>query len=80
MGEEEGELGHALCSSAHNRGCALRDDLYPRNTQHFAETISCQTWELGRMDAICFHFENENNQSSDRVSQKQCNRQDGFET
>lgn len=43
VGEEEGELGHALCSSAHNRGCALRDDLYPRNTQHFAETISCQT-------------------------------------
>lgn len=32
------------------------------------------------MDAICFHFENENNQSSDIVSQKQCNRQDNFET
>lgn len=32
------------------------------------------------MDAICFHFENENNRVSDRVSQKQCNRQDNFET
>lgn len=42
MEEEQVGLGQQLCSCLHNQGYALRDDLYPRNTQHFAETISCQ--------------------------------------